>query len=347
MEGFQMDERYNSDSIKGYFSYSTENDGSYVNAGSSGKIHLQHRSADGYRLLFVRIREEELDLDFQWHCQGVSCFFSENLIIGERRFVVECSNSNFFGIFNRLIAEIVSDCILSGLKILELFRFEKSFYSAIPNQMTDEQAVGLFGELYLMSHWFSNSMPRIIGNDYWSGPTGASKDYNFSDFQIEVKTSMSDTSPTKHKISSLTQLQLEGVPLILYSLNAIPNPNGGHSLNELVEEIREILFSESHELETSFIDLLESNNFILGHPSNEKYRYSLPMESGTFYSVSKQFPRLVSADDVDDERIHIEDYSITLVGVEDLKLMLSPPLNPSSLLNEYFRINNSDDQGSN
>ena len=152
-----------------------------------GKIHVQHRSSDGCRLLFVRICEEELDLDFQWHCQGVSCFPSENLIMGERRFIVECSNSNFFGIFNRLIAEIVSDCILSGLKILELFRFEKSFYSAIPNALTDEQAVGLFGELYLMRHWFSNSIPLIIRNDYWNGPSGASKDYNFSEFQIEVK----------------------------------------------------------------------------------------------------------------------------------------------------------------
>lgn len=336
-----MDERYNSNSIEGYFSYSTDSEGSYVNAGSSGKIHVQHRSSDGCRLLFVRICEEELDLDFQWHCQGVSCFPSENLIMGERRFIVECSNSNFFGIFNRLIAEIVSDCILSGLKILELFRFEKSFYSAIPNALTDEQAVGLFGELYLMRHWFSNSIPLIIRNDYWNGPSGASKDYNFSEFQIEVKTSMSDTSPTKHKISSLTQLQQEELPLILYSLTAIPNPNGEHSINGLVEGIREILLSESHELETLFVGLLESNNFILGHPSNEKYRYSLPMESGTFYSVSKQFPRLVSSDDADDERIHIEDYSITLVGVEDLKLMLSPPLDYPSLLNDYSRINNS------
>ena len=342
-----MDERYNSDSIEGYFSYSIENEGSYVNAGSSGEIHVQHRSSDGCRLLFVGIREQELDLDFQWHCQGVSCFISENPIIGERRFVVECSNSNFFGIFNRLIAEIVSDSILNSLKILELFRFEKSFYSSIPNPMTDEQAVGLFGELYLMSYWFSNSIPLILTNNYWNGPTGASKDYNFSEFQIEVKTSMSDTSPTKHKISSLTQLQQEGLPLILYSLIAIPNPNGEHSINGLVEEIREILLSESHELETLFVGLLESNNFILGHPSNEKYRDSLPMENGTFYSVSKQFPRLVSSDDADDERIHIEDYSITLVGVENLELMLSPPLDYSLLLNEYSRINNSHDQGSN
>ena len=125
MEVFQMDERYNSDSLEGYFSYSIENEGSYVNAGSSGGNTRTTSFIRCCRLLFVGIREQELDLDFQWHCQGVSCFISENPIIGERRFVVECSNSNFFGIFNRLIAEIVSDSILNSLKILELFSIRK------------------------------------------------------------------------------------------------------------------------------------------------------------------------------------------------------------------------------
>ena len=341
-----MDERFESSSIEGYFDYSSSNEGAYVKAGPSGKFHVQQRSSDGHRLLFVSINTNELELDLSWECIGLSCYISESLIIGEKRFVVECSNANFFEIFNRLLAGIISDEIYSGLKIIEIFRFEKSFYSGIPNPLTEEMAVGLFGELFLMSEWFSESIPLVIENNFWKGPTGASKDYSFSNFQIEVKATMSEQTPIKHKISSLTQLQQTNGPLILYSLVALADPNGENSLNDLVEQIRGILIPISHQLEQTFLSLLEENSYIVGHPSNEKFRYTLPLGNGEFYSVSHHFPRLVPSDDSDDDRIHIQDYSITLVGVDDLKLSLSPPINEASMLHEYSRVSRENDQGS-
>ena len=254
---------------------------------------------------------------------------------------------NFFEIFNRLLAEIVSDEIYSGLKIIEIFRFEKSFYSGIPNPLTEEMAVGLFGELFLMSEWFSESIPLIIENNFWKGPTGASKDYSFSNFQIEVKATMSQQTPIKHKISSLTQLQQTNGPLILYSLVALADSDGENSLSDLVNRIRDILIPISHQLEQTFLSLLEENSYIVGHPRNEKFRYTLPLGNGEFYSVSQHFPRLVPSDDSDDDRIHIQDYSIALSGIDDLKLSLSPPLDEASIINEYSRVNQSTDQDSN
>jgi len=333
-----MTERFQPISIEGFFSYSNDSEGAYVSAGPSGKIHVQHRLNDECRILFVSLPEDEIGLDILWQSEGISCYLSKNLIMGDKKIVVECSNADYFEIFNRLIAEIVSDCILSGLEIINLFRFEKIFWSTIPNPMTEEQAVGLFGELYLMTEWFSDSIIEIIENGYWTGPNRASKDYNFSNFQIEVKTSMSITSPRKHKISSLNQLQTDGAPLMLYSLVAIPELNGEFSLCDLVETIREKLSSRSNGIKIYFLKLLEKNNFKLGHPEMENYRYSLPLGNGKFYSISGHFPRLIPEQDADDDRIHIEDYSIALIGVENLELNLNSPINSISILDEYSRV---------
>jgi len=335
-----MPESYNPASVEGYFTHSSNNDGAYVNAGASGEYHVQNRSMDGTRFFFSKLNIEESNLEINWRSKGIYCFISTQEVIGEKRFVVECSEHKFFPIFNRLIARIIQDNVKGVRNIINIFRYEKSFWAGIPNPMTDEQALGLFGELYLMTEWFSHKVVEIIEQDFWTGPNGTAKDYNFDNFQIEVKTSRSTTSPVRHKISSLNQLQSEGVPLILYSLVAYPDQGGDFSLNDLVEEIRDILSPHSYAIEERFLELLKATNFVLGHPAMEKHRYSLTSGNGNFFAVSNQFPRLISEDDAEDERIHIESYSISLAGVDGLKLNLTSPIDYSSILNELSKLMN-------
>ena len=197
--------------------------------------------------------------------------------------------------------------------------------------MTHEKAAGLFGELYLMWRWFPNEIIGIIQNQWWTGPNGSDKDFNFDNLQIEVKTTMANTTPIQHIVSNLNQLQNDSVPLLLFSLVARPDSGGSQSLSNLVEEIFRVLETESEELNDSFSELLSNADYIVGHPSMEQYKYSLPQGDGTFFIVDEGFPRLTNDDDSSDNRIHIETYKITLDGIDHLIIDLNAPTTIISL----------------
>ena len=342
-----MTEQYTPQSIEGYFNYSKENNGDYVNAGRYGNHHVQNRVSDGNRLFLSTLNEGEQDSDISWESIGIHCYISSANIMGEKRCVVECSNSNFFPILNKSIAQIIQENITGAEEIIQIFRSERIFWAGVPNLMTQEKATGLFGELYLMWKWFPEEIVEIILQDQWNGPTGADKDFNFSNLQIEVKTTMSNSSPIQHTVSTLHQLQSDGVPLVLFSLVAHPDSGGSHSLCGLVSDIGDVLANHSSNIRDTFINLLEQNDFIQGHPSMENYRFALPSGDGQFFVVENQFPRLTSEDNANDERIHIGSYRITLNNVSDLQLNVSAPTSKDSILEQYNTVLNLNNQDAN
>ena len=330
---------YTASSMEGYFSHSQDNDGDYCIAGLSGGHHLvQNRNSDGHRLLFTTLDEGEIESDLSWVSRGIECYISPDQVVGERRCVVECSDPMFFPAMNRVIATILQEEITGADNVISLFRGERLFWSNIPNLMTLEKATGLFGELYFMFKWLPKQLPYIIINEIWTGPLGTSKDFNSDQLQIEVKTAMSQSNPTQHKISSLYQLLEEGRPLVLFSLVAQPVESGGESLCDLAESIICILNEHSDDLVEKFKDLLEENDYIYGDPRMEQYCFIPPIVDGNLFAVTDHFPRLVPDDDVDDDRIHLESYRISLSGVDDLNLNLSPETSLDAIVSAYNLI---------
>ena len=322
---------YDEYAIEGYFEHSRSSDGNYSVAGNTDNHFVQHRLSDEHRLFFSSIVEGEEESDIVWESRGIRCYISPNHILDERRFVVECSDPGYFSMMNRLISNIIQQDIIGAENIISIFKAERFFWSGITNNMTHEKAAGLFGELYLMWRWFPNEIIGIIQNQWWTGPNGSDKDFNFNNLQIEVKTSMANTSPIQHVVSNLNQLQNDSLPLLLFSLVANPDPGGSLSLSTLVDEMIEILEAESEELKTSFSELLDNADYVVGHPSMEQYKYTLPQGDGTFFIVNDDFPRLTNDDDSNDDRIHIETYKITLNGIDHLRVDMSPPTTIISL----------------
>jgi hypothetical protein len=326
--------------IEGYFEHSRSNEGNYSIAGNANNHHVQTRISDGHRLFFSALDKGEEELDINWDSRGIKCFISGHQIRGERRVIVECSDERFFSMMNRLITNILQQNIIGAENIISLFKSERLFWSGVPNLMTQEKAVGLFGELFILWKWLPDQIVEIIQNDWWNGPTGSDKDFNFNDLQIEVKTTMTNSSPIQHIVSTLNQLQSDGLPLVLFSLVAHPDEGGSHSLCQLVDQISNILSDHSDELKDDFIDLLGENDFIVGHPEMEQYKFSLPQENGLFFAVGDQFPRLTSNDDSNDERIHIESYKITLNQIGHLRLDLSMPTNFEDIILKHNNVLN-------
>ena len=316
---------YDEYAIEGYFEHSRSSDGNYSVAGNTDNHFVQHRLSDEHRLFFSSIVEGEEESDIFWESRGIRCYISPNHILDERRFVVECCEPAYFSMMNRLISNIIQQDIIGAENIISIFKAERLFWSGITNNMTHEKAAGLFGELYLMWRWFPNEIIGIIQNQWWTGPNGSDKDFNFDNLQIEVKTTMANTTPIQHIVSNLNQLQKDSVPLLLFSLVARPDSGGSQSLSNLVEEIFRVLETESEELNDSFSELLSNADYIVGHPSMEQYKYSLPQGDGTFFIVDEGFPRLTNDDDSSDNRIHIETYKITLDGIDHLIIDLNAP----------------------
>ena len=324
---------YNEHAIEGYFEHSKNNEGRLCVAGNTDNHYVQFRLSDGHRLFFSAIVDGEEESDIAWESRGIRCYISPNLILGERRFIVECDDFRFFSMMNRLISNIIQQNITGADNIVSLFKGERLFWSGITNKMTQEKAAGLFGEVYLLWRWLPENIVEIIEHEWWNGPTGSDKDFNFDNLQIEVKTAMANTSPIQHTVSNLNQLQNESVPLLLFSLVAHPDSGGPLSLCHLVEEISETLETVSPDLKESFVGLLNQNDYLVGHPSMEQYKFSLPQGDGSFYVVTDGFPRLTSEDDSSDNRVHIETYKITLDQIDHLMLELTAPTMISEIEN--------------
>jgi len=321
--------------VEGFFSWSRENDGNLSLASSEGHHYVQIRASDGNRLLFVKLEDGDIEDDFNWESRGIACYLSRTEVRGERRFVVECSDVNFFEPMNRLIATILQRKLIGATNIINLFRSERLFWAHLPFAMTQEKATGLFGELFLMYRWLPSQLSSLIENEIWTGPLGTDKDFNHSTLQIEVKTAMSPSTPIQHTISTLHQLQEDGCPLVLFSLVAHPDVGGGESLFELVESIIALLEVQSLPSVENFKHLLNENDYIYGDPRLEQYRFTMPNGDGTFYAVKDHFPRLVSDDNVEDDRIHLESYRISLSGIDDLILNLHPEISLEKIVESY------------
>ena len=334
-----MPEICNAVTVEGYFSWSRENDGNLALASSEGHHHVQIRTTDGNRLLYAKLEEGDIEDDVRWESRGIACYLSQNEVIGARRFVVECSDINYFEPMNRVIATILQHNIIGAKNIINLFRSERLFWAHLPFAMTQEKATGLFGELFFMYRWLPNQLAHLIENEIWTGPLGTDKDFNHSTLQIEVKTAMSPSTPIQHTISTLHQLQEDGCPLVLFSLVAHPDDGGSESLWELVESIIALLEVQSSPSVENFKHLLNENDYIYGDPRLEQYRFTMPNGDGTLYAVKDHFPRLVSDDNVEDARIHLESYRISLSGIEDLILNIHPEIGLEEIVESYNLLN--------
>ena len=124
---------YVEQAIEGYFEHSKSSEGNLCVAGNTDNHYVQFRLNDGHRLFLSAIIEGEEESDIAWESRGIRCYISPNQILGERRFIVECNDSRFFSMMNRLISNIIQQDITGAENIISLFKAERLFWSGITN----------------------------------------------------------------------------------------------------------------------------------------------------------------------------------------------------------------------
>lgn len=209
--------------------------------------------------------------------------------------------------FDRLFHNLCDDL----LSILERFPEPKAALSEMYKHLKDQQEfyklessealnvdrqVGLFGELYLLKELFLPRCGAELSIPAWRGCKGASQDYQFNNFALEVKTTRA-VEPNEISISSIRQLDEPGIENMFLSVVWVhKNESNGETLPEIVEAIRS---SITNQLLGEFNKGLEKTGYLDKH--KEKYTARYILKDVFHFKVEdrpdgKKFPRILHND---------------------------------------------------
>ena len=158
--------------------------------------------------------------------------------------------------------------------------------------LSEEQTIGLMGELYFLKKYLIPKFGPDIAIEAWSGPNGTSKDFSTNDTWFEIKAvSLSSNSV---KINSITQLSSPTpgkLVIIRYETMSDQFDDSDSNLLSLFRDIKRTI--ENDETRELFFSKLMSYHFdITGVSYKKKYR----IDSMNFYLVDNNFPRMQESD---------------------------------------------------
>ena len=241
------------------------------------------KSHDGVSKASIEVKGLDLLLDTVI-VEGRNCQVV-NIRLADKHF------EEIFSSFADLIVDdLVSDQGCKGTQFEVESKVSKwmDFFTKDRSPISRENVLGLIGELTFLKQVADNS---LLSCKVWTGPFGESKDFVGPTIDFEVKVCGNRNGPLLHRISSLDQLQQSaGKQLFLYSLRVHLGNNLTNSVNELVEEVRQLpMFSRDVSSAAYFSQALTKYGFTEALPA-EYSSYEL-LESHIF-QVDEDFPKI-------------------------------------------------------
>lgn len=156
--------------------------------------------------------------------------------------------------------------------------------------LAKEHQLGLFGELWFLTHWLVPALGTHMAVSMWRGPVGARNDFEKQGLAVEVKTS--GRVDGSHHIASLEQLMApEGASLLLFSLLVREEGGGLVSIPQVLAELREILRRDYSAL-SQFDSMLAATGYDDAQ-EGEYAKLRLRVRGQSLYKVTTGFPRLI------------------------------------------------------
>lgn len=230
---------------------------------------------------------------------------------------VSTRTSALFGEFYALLEDLADRMQLQGQAPQAAFRDTLINWRALlrpTERMSDEQRLGLFGELIVLDRILGSHGPASLAS--WTGPMGEPHDFRLGSNEIEVKTTSS--RKRHHLISSVEQLEPSpGRQLYLLSVQLEPAGNeAGLALPELVDLVRTKLTQGSGDRDVFETSLLVAWRYSDVHAPLYRERFQLRTPV-TLMEVSDDFPRITPsfvADLPSADRITDVQYRISVDG---------------------------------
>lgn len=200
---------------------------------------------------------------------------SSNLDIinfGKHTFIdIICTREDFKQEFIQILGQII-DHFKENKDISKAIKFTINkwyyFFEKDSNIDLDESQIkGLIGELYFIK----NLSEKIEFKDLikaWKGPESGLRDFNFKNFDVEVKTSSKEIGHV-HTINGQVQLKSDDIPLYIYSVSLKKSESSNSiTLKKLIDSICLELGDDSFQL-NDFFEKLEKINVLV--PKTEIY----------------------------------------------------------------------------
>lgn len=216
------------------------------------------------------------------------------------------------------IADVKEEKSLVQELITRLEKWHLLFEKLGRQGLSPEAQRGLYGELFFLRKFLSESTDAEYCINSWRGSAKTVQDFQYSDWAVEIKTT-SGKNQQKLQIASERQLDTSLVPNIyLIHLSLEVRENHGETLNDIAEELSEILSESPAALSVFKLKLLEAGYFSHHHDEYEEMGYSIRQEN--IYRVIDEFPRITE--------------SMIPAGVGDVRYSLIISANESWLMDE-------------
>ncbi|WP_327676544.1 PD-(D/E)XK motif protein [Kitasatospora sp. NBC_00458] len=185
----------------------------------------------------------------------------------------------------------------------------RRLFAGGPRALTQEQLVGLYGELTVLS--------RMLEADpgatrYWAGPEGGRHDFTDGRHAVEVKSTAGTSERRLVQVHGLDQLEEPAGGDLLLGWHRFEDHPDGPSLPELVQRVRD-LCDDQHELLSKL--MRAGYRPVVGDHQYE--RRLRPVES-RWYRVDERFPRMTPTSVVGGVPAGVSDvaYTVDLGGVQ-------------------------------
>lgn len=167
----------------------------------------------------------------------------------------------------------------------------RRFWSGVAQgELSKEQQLGLFGELWFLNRWLAPSVGVERAIKMWRGPAGARNDFEASGIAIEVKTT--GRVDRTHVVHGLDQLLAPpGGQLMLFSLFVREEASGAQSLPLQVAEARGLI-AEDYAHQSQFDALIHAAGYD-DRLASEYGKLMLRICDEGLYKVVQGFPRLI------------------------------------------------------
>lgn len=209
---------------------------------------------------------------------------------GIRYFEVVVTASTLFRDAYPVLCSMADRVQIGGMSPAEAMRatLEKmSSLLRVPETMSREREVGLFGELLVVGG-LVHAQGAKDAVQAWRGSQAEEHDFGLAELDIEVKTTTSEHRT--HWIESLTQLMpTQGRPLWLVSHQITNAGSAGHTLAELVDAVRATI--ESSAAASKFEAALQGSGWSDEHRDRLVSRWTRRTDSAA-YLVEDSFPQL-------------------------------------------------------
>lgn len=176
-----------------------------------------------------------------------------------------------------------------------MIQWQRLLQRQVWNGLSSEEQRGLYGELWQLRELLNKFLVPINAVAAWTGPSGASKDFQFpKGVAVEVKTTLS-RQPQTLIISNERQLDDTGLEALYLLHLCVEGAHGaGETLTELIAELRAQLSGDPVAY-TNFEEKLVNVGYLDAHAS--RYQETGYIGRGAhLYRVAAGFPRIIEGD---------------------------------------------------